>query len=173
MNIETFYTFLTELLAPQTWVNLIYGSLLLVICWVIGGRLKKSLLKIKLPTAYSTLFTLLAANIVKALCACAGILLFIGLLGINVSFIIKSIAILGFGVSFIFKDLMADVVSGFFIVTYKPFSIGTELTITLDKATYVGKIKAIDLRYITLENNTQTILVPNSFLFRQPLCITK
>ena len=36
-----------------------------------------------------------------------------------------------------------------------------------------GLVKAIDLRYTTLNNEGQTILLPNSLLFTNPITIGK
>ncbi len=36
-----------------------------------------------------------------------------------------------------------------------------------------GEVSAIDLRYTTLESNGQTILLPNSLLFTNPITIGK
>jgi small-conductance mechanosensitive channel len=161
------------LMSPQKWIDLTVGLIGLGTFWTLGSVLKKSFTKFNTPNGHTALFISLAANIVKTLCIAIGILFLIGAVGINIGAIIKGIAVLGLGASLIFKDLLSDVAAGFFIVGYKRFSIGIELTVPLDKAVYTGKIKTMDLRYITLENETQTILIPNSFLFRQPVSISK
>ena len=154
-------------------INLIVGITGISLSLTIGLLLKKSLLKLRKNSGHAALFITLAAHIIKSVCVCAGILFFMKALGINIGSIIKTIAFFGLGVSFIFKDLLADITAGFFIVAYKNLSLGTKLTITTDKTTYSGKIKSIDLRYIALENDNETVLIPNSFFFKFPLAILK
>ncbi len=152
---------------------IVVGAFAFVIARITGKALQKDILKKNLPEGYSTLFIPLAANLVKNLFLVIGTLAFTAALGINVSSIIQVIGLVVFGLSFILKDLLADVVSGFFILAYKPFHQGHELTISLDKASYKGKIASIDIRYTTLENEQEKILIPNSFLFKQPVSIKK
>ncbi len=155
------------------WINIIWGLILLSASMFLGRMLEKSLRTLKTSTAHNTLFLSLAGTVIKTICNCIGILFFLGVIGVNVAFIIKTVAVFGVGLGYIFKDPVGDVAAGFFIATYKPLGVGMELTVTGDKTVYTGNIKSIDLRYITLENSSQTVLIPNSFLFKQPICITK
>ncbi len=164
---------LTAPMSPHHWSDLALASLALVGCWVIGKILKKQIEKWGKLASHSTLFISLAATISKAICIGIGVLLFIGILGINVSAIIKILAVLGFGISFIFRDIVTDLISGFFIAGYKSFTIGTTISITLETIPYNGIIKAIDLRYIILETATENILIPNSLFLRHAVRISK
>lgn len=149
------------------------GAIALVISWATGKALQRDILKNHRPGVHGTFFIPVAATIVKNIFLAIGILALASALGINVSSIIQTIGLLGFGLSFILKDLLADIISGFFILAYKPFHQGNELTLQLDKAAYKGKVVSIDYRYTTLENTEEKILIPNSFLFKQPVSITK
>ncbi len=164
---------LAALMSLHRWGNLALACLALTTCWIIGNILKKQLEKLGTPSAHSTLFISLSANIIKAICIGIGLLFFIGILGIDVSAIIKMIALLGFGISVIFRDAVTDLISGFFIAGYKSFTLGTSITITLDTIPYKGTIKAIDLRYISLETATETILIPNALFLRHAIKISK
>jgi small conductance mechanosensitive channel len=169
--------FITQILSsisPHQWLYAGIGIFILALSWIAGKLLQINLLQMRFPQGYSNFFVVILASLVKALCICFGLLVLVGTLGIDVGSIIQGFMFLGFGVSFILKDLISDVVAGFFIAMYKPFRMGQELAVTLEsKATYQGKVVAIDIRYTTLENDQQTILVPNSYMFKQPLCLTK
>ena len=149
------------------------GSLALVISWITGKILQNDILKKHRPEEHGSFIIPLAAVLVKNIFLAIGILALASALGLNVSSIIQAIGLLGFGISFILKDLLVDVVSGFFILSYKPFAPGHELTLQLDKGFYKGKVVSIDIRYTTLENKDEKILIPNSFLFKQPVSIAK
>ncbi len=162
------------LISTEKWFYISIGLIALTASWIIGKVLKTNLLRTKPTQEYNNLFLTIAGSFIKIICILCGFLILIGTLGVNVGSIIQGFAFLGFGISFILKDLISDVIAGFFIITYKPFKIGQELTISLDdKSTYRGKAITVDIRYTTLDNNQQTILIPNSFLFKQPLCLSK
>ena len=166
-------SFISTFFTPERIFFIGVGSLALVISWITGKILQKDILKKYRPTEHGSFIIPLAAVLVKNIFLAIGILAFASALGLNVSSIIQTIGLLGFGISFMLKDLFIDVVSGFFIIGYKPFIPGQELTLQLDKGSYKGKIVSIDIRYTTLENAEEKILIPNSFLFKQPVSITK
>ena len=169
MNSSFIFTFFT----PERIFFIGVGSLALVISWVTGKILQNDILKKHRPEEHGSFIIPLAAVLVKNIFLAIGILALASALGLNVSSIIQALGLLGFGISFILKDLLVDVVSGLFILAYKPFTHGDELTLQLDKGSYKGKVVSIDIRYTTLENANEKILIPNSFLFKQPVSITK
>ena len=67
------------------------------------------------------------------------------------------------------KDTISNILAGVMLLVYRPFS----------KKDYVevkgmeGEVSAIDLRYTTLQHGGQTILLPNSLLFTNPITIGK
>ena len=70
---------------------------------------------------------------------------------------------------FAIKDTISNILAGVLLLVYRPFS----------KTDYVavkgmeGEVTAIDLRYTTLQHGGQTILLPNSLLFTNPITIGK
>ncbi len=164
-------TLITSFFTPKRIIFISAGIIALAISRALGKAIQKDILKKTLPKGYSTLFIPLAASIVKYLFLVMGILAFAGALGINIGRIIQVIGLLGFGLSFILKDVLADIVFGFFILLYKPFHHGHELTVTFIGGFYKGKVVSVDLHYTTLENRDERILIPNSFLFKQPITI--
>ena len=113
-------------------------------------------------------------NLTKIICIIFSLLILDEIEGINADTILHSLVFFGFGTSFIFKDLITDFASGFFILYYKPFKIGQSINLTLDdNLTYTGKIVSITTRYTTLENERETVVIPNFFLFKQSVCILK
>lgn len=168
------FSFIISFFTPERIVFIGAGSLALIIAWLVGKALQKDILKKNLPEGYSTLFIPLAASIVKTICITIGIFAFAGALGINIGHIIQIIAVLGFGLSFLLKDALGDIACGFFILFYKPFHHGHELKVPyVTGHHYQGKVISVDLHYTTLENNQEKILIPNSFLFKQPVSIIK
>jgi len=165
--------FISTFFSPERIFFIGAGSFALLISWITGKILQNDILKKHRPEEQGSFIIPLAAQLVKNIFLAIGILALASAFGLNVSSIIQAIGLLGFGISFILKDLFIDVVSGFFILSYKPFTPGDELTLQLDKGLYKGKVVSIDIRYTTLENKDEKILIPNSFLFKQPVSIKK
>lgn len=171
---EEFLSLFGAFFTPERIFFISVGSLALAISWIIGKALQNDILKKLHHDGVSHLAIPLIGKIIKGVFLAIGFLAFASALGINVSSIIQLIGLLGVGAGFIFKDLLADVVSGFYILTSKPFDAGHNISIYFEKGiVYQGKVVAIDIRYTTLENEKEKILIPNSVLFRQPINIMK
>jgi len=90
-------------------------------------------------------------------------------LGFHVQSILAGIGLTGFAVGFALKDALANIIAGVFILLYKPFKLGQDITVS----SFKGKVKDIDLRYTHLENETDVALIPNSVLFTTLISISK
>ncbi len=159
---------------PERIFFIMVGFLALAISWIIGKALQNDILKKFQHNGMNHFALPLIGKIVKGIFLAIGFLAFTSALGVNVSSIIQLIGLLGVGAGFIFKDLLTDVMAGFYILTSKPFNPGHEISIYFEKGiVYQGKVVAIDIRYTTLENNKEKILIPNSVIFKQPINLTK
>jgi len=99
----------------------------------------------------------------------AGLITALGTLGVDVSALVAGLGLTGFALGFAVKDTISNILAGVLLLVYRPFS----------KTDYVevkgmeGEVTGIDLRYTTLQNEGQTILLPNSLLFTNPITIGK
>lgn len=105
----------------------------------------------------SEIFRLLS-NSQRALLLSIGVILAIDKLGYDISALVAGLGLTGFAVGFALKDAISNLVAGIMIVLYTPFEIGDQIQISSN----TGKVVDINLRYITLETETGTSLVPNS-----------
>ena len=96
-----------------------------------------------------------------------GVISSLTVLGINVSAIIAGLGLSGFALGYALKDSISNLLSGILILLYKPFEVNNDIVI----GDHEGKIKHIDLRYTTLINNRDEILIPNSKMFTDPITI--
>ena len=98
-----------------------------------------------------------------------GLITALGTLGVDVSALVAGLGLTGFALGFAVKDTISNILAGVLLLVYRPFS----------KTDYVevkgmeGEVTGIDLRYTTLQNEGQTILLPNSLLFTNPITIGK
>ena len=99
----------------------------------------------------------------------AGLITALGTLGVDVSALVAGLGLTGFALGFAVKDTISNILAGGLLLVYRPFS----------KTDYVevkgmeGEVIGIDLRYTTLQNEGQKILLPNSLLFTNPITIGK
>ena len=92
-----------------------------------------------------------------------GIVTALGTLGIDVSAIVASLGLTGFAIGFAFKDALSNYLVEIMVILYKPYDIGDIVNITGCE----GKITEIDLRYTTIENESEIHMVTNS------VCLSK
>lgn len=94
--------------------------------------------------------------------------------GVDVQGIATGLGLTGFAVGFALKDTLANIIAGMFILLYRPFRIGQYIKIATSKTlTDEGFVKKIDLRYTTLGDDNQIVLIPNSILFTTTITILK
>ena len=99
----------------------------------------------------------------------AGIITSLGTLGVDVSALVAGLGLTGFALGFAVKDTISNILAGVLLLVYRPFALKDYVEVKGMK----GLVKAIDLRYTTLNNEGQTILLPNSLLFTNPITIGK
>lgn len=104
-----------------------------------------------------------------------GILIFIGLvlglskLGFDVSALVAGLGLTGFALGFALKDAISNLVAGIMIVIYKPIELGNIIEVSSTK----GEVIDINLRYITIESEGVTNLIPNSLILSNKVAIYK
>ena len=107
------------------------------------------------------------AGIVKNIILIIGIITALGTLGVNISAIVAGLGLTGFAFGFAFKDMLSNFISGIMIFIYEPFKLGDYIEVDGKK----GKVININLRYVTLIDEDQNILVPNSLLVSKSLVV--
>lgn len=91
----------------------------------------------------------------------------LGTLGIDVAALVASLGLVGFALGFALKDALANVLAGIMIVLYRPFRPGDRI----NTGGHEGIVDRIDLRYTTLRNASQRVLIPNANLFTHNITI--
>ena len=76
------------------------------------------------------------------------------------SAIVAGLGLTGFAFCFAFKDMLSNFISGVLIFIYEPFKLFN----TIEVEGKTGKVININLRYVTIEAENQTVLIPNSSL---------
>ena len=99
----------------------------------------------------------------------AGLITALGTMGVDVSALVAGLGLTGFALGFAVKDTISNVLAGVLLLVYRPFTLKDYVEVKGMK----GLVEAIDLRYTKLQHEGQSILLPNSLLFTNPITIGK
>ena len=99
----------------------------------------------------------------------AGLITALGTMGVDVSALVAGLGLTGFALGFAVKDTISNVLAGVLLLVYRPFKLKDYVEVKGME----GEVEAIDLRYTKLQHEGQTILLPNSLLFTNPITIGK
>lgn len=143
--------------------NIISSIVILIIFLILGRVFKGAIEKVFNKKNSNNAISKVLSNIVKNLIVIVGVITALGTLGVNVSAIVAGLGLTGFAFGFAFKDMLSNFISGVIIFIYEPFKLGD--SVEIEKK--IGKVIDINLRYVTLETDTENVLVPNS------LCVSK
>ncbi len=96
-----------------------------------------------------------------------GVLTALGTAGVNVSALVAGLGLSGFALGFALRDILSNVLAGFLILFYRPFSAGDQINVL----GLEGRVVDIDLRYTKLDSGEKMFLIPNSNLFTNPITV--
>ena len=164
MNIEQ----VVELLYNYT-PNIAFGIIIFVFFWFFSKVVQYGVKNLLKATNPETNVSNVIASIIKNFIVIIGLITALGTVGINVSAIVAGLGLTGFAFGFAFKDMLSSFISGIMIFIYQPFKLGD--TIAVDGKR--GEVVDINLRYVTLEGENSTMLVPNSLLVSKSLEVQK
>jgi small-conductance mechanosensitive channel len=91
----------------------------------------------------------------------------LGTLGVDVSALVAGLGLTGFALGFAFQDIIANVLSGVLILTYRPFRRGNTIVV----GAHTGVVVDVDLRYTWLKSEGKTVLIPNASLFKEAITV--
>ena len=137
--------------------DILVALVVLIVFWTISKLVHSAILKI-LNKHTSSNIPKIIASIVKKIIIVIGFVTSLGTLGIDVSGIIAGLGITGVALSLALKDILSNFVSGILIFIHEPFKVGDSIEVEGKS----GKVKGVNLRYVTIESEGKDILVPNS-----------
>jgi len=135
--------------------------------WILAVVIRKIIRKAGGATGIDPSVVNLLARVANVVILIMGLVTALGTVGVDVSAIVASLGLTGFAVGFALKDSISNLLSGVLILIYRPFRVGQWINVK----SFEGTVTAIDLRYTTLEQGEEKILVPNSLLFTNPINI--
>ncbi|ENP8324369.1 mechanosensitive ion channel family protein [Vibrio vulnificus] len=140
--------------------------LFFIVSLVFDKLLKK--VESKFDSSASELFRLFS-NSQKAVLIFIGTFLALSKLGFEIGTLVASLGLTGFALGFALKDAISNLVAGIMLALYKPIKLGDTVEITGSK----GVVVDLNLRYITIQADGMTHLIPNSLLLNNKLSIVE
>lgn len=111
---------------------------------------------------------LLLASVARFVVLAAGFFFALGLVGLDktVTSLLAGAGVVALAIGFAFQDLTANFISGTFLTIQRPIQIGD----TIETNGVLGKVKAINLRSVTLTNFAgQEIEIPSKDIFQKTI----
>ncbi|MBI3804529.1 MAG: mechanosensitive ion channel [Nitrospirae bacterium] len=149
--------------APKAGVAL----LVFIFFWVVSLLVEKMARQIGRRSHLSAELLTLIGRTTSLSLVVLGAITALGTAGINVSALVAGLGLTGFALGFALKDALANLLAGLLILIYRPFKRHDRISV----AGFEGVVVETDLRYTTLQDETKTILIPNSTLFTNSIVL--
>jgi small conductance mechanosensitive channel len=151
-----------------------HAAATVTIAYIAAHFAYKAMLKIMQPTSENAPIIHLLCISIKNTIIILGCVSALASFGINIQSLIAGLGLTGFALGFAFKDALSNIISGVFILLYRPFKIGDYVKLAVSKALVdEGTVTGIDLRYTKLETDESIALVPNAAFFVNSIVIYK
>jgi small-conductance mechanosensitive channel len=147
--------------------RLAIGMVIFFIFWVVNRILRRLIQRIGKSTELPEEVCSLAADVVGLTAIGFGIITALGTMGINVGAMIAGLGLTGFALAFALQDIVSSTLAGILLLVFRPFSVGHLIRVSGNE----GIVSDINLRYTRLNNDGNTILIPNSTLFKEAIIV--
>ncbi len=134
---------------------------ILIIAWIVSGLAKLSIKKLLKNFTGERLKTLaeVSHSIVKTIIWIIAFITILPEFGVNIAPLLAGLGVLGLALGFGARSLVADYISGIFILIEDQYRLGE--TIEIDGVK--GKVRGFNLRRTIIENENKVIVyIPNS-----------
>ena len=155
-------------------MNSVHAIATIIIAYFAGSFAYKIMMRVMNPTEENRPIVHLLSVSVKNTILVLGGISALASFGINIQSLVTGLGLTGFALGFAFKDALSNIISGVFILLYRPFKIGDHVKLAVSKSLVdEGKVVGIDLRYTKLETEEAIALVPNSAFFVNSITVYK
>jgi small-conductance mechanosensitive channel len=141
--------------------------IIFMIFWIIGAIFRRVVNRYGKRTKLDPEIRDLLARVVRLTILIVGVITALGTVGIDVTALVAGLGLTGFALGFALQDIISNLLSGILLTMQRPFRRGNYIRVG-DKEGYVVDM---DLRYTWLRQDTTTILIPNSVMFKESIVI--
>ena len=149
--------------------RIIKVAIILLVFMILSKTIKKLIASATKRLTIDTYLVSLLSRMSNIALIIVGTVTILGTLGIDVAALVAGLGLTGFALGFALKDTISNLLSGLLILLYRPFEIGSRISVS----GYEGTVIGIDLRYTELDSEGNKVLIPNSKLFIDPITVLR
>jgi small conductance mechanosensitive channel len=147
--------------------RLVAGFLIIAGFWILARLTEYLICRFRHRMPHNEGLLVLLGRTAKITIVVLGLATALGTMGVNVSALVAGLGLTGFALGFAFRDVLSNLLAGILLLLFRPFGVGNRISVTgLD-----GEVVNIDLRYTVLKQPDKTVLIPNSYLFTNPILV--
>ncbi len=152
-------SFINDFISPDRFERLVIASIFLSIAlplvYFLRGRIRNMVTK-----KHNEHYGMLAAKIIHYVLMVLVIVIFLTELGLSLTPLLGAAGVLGVAIGFASQTSVSNIISGFFLIAERPFSIGdvievggtTGVVLSID--TLSAKLRTFDNRFVRIPNET-------------------
>lgn len=149
--------------------GIVAGVLLLLLSWWVSGLIKRAVQKVLARTSTEGHVDLLVARTARATTFVIGVIIALGVMGVQVTALVASLGLAGVTIGFALKDVLANSMAGVLLLLQRPFAIGDSITVS----GFEGVVVDIRVRDTMLHTGDgRVVFIPNSSVFNSPIVNT-
>jgi small-conductance mechanosensitive channel len=149
-------------------LRLLIGLFVALVVWIAANAADRWARRLAAARRVDPGLTLLFGQLAKVCLLIFGGITALGTIGVDVSALVAGLGLTGFALGFALRDIIANALSGFFVIFYKPFKNGDRILVTALE----GTVTDVNLRYTVLHAEGKKIFVPNASLMTNPITVT-
>ena len=148
--------------------NLMLGIAVLLVFWLLARLISQVIAKVAKKSHPNKAYVLSwLGQLAKNTLLVIGLIAAASAMGINVSALVASLGLTGVAIGIAMKEPLGNLLAGTLVLVYPPVHLGDFIKV----ADFEGEVFAINLRYTSLKNQGERILIPNMTLLSCPIII--
>jgi small conductance mechanosensitive channel len=142
------------------------GLAIVLIGWWVSRLVHRIVRAVMARTSTEGHVDLIVAKSAGAATFLVGLLVALGVMGVQVAALVTSLGLVGLSLGFALRDVLANSMAGVLLLLQRPFTVGDSITV----AGIQGTVRDIRVRDTLLEApDGRRVFVPNSTVFSQPI----
>lgn len=142
--------------------DVLLAVIVVVIAWLLAKFVRGALRSVAIRVKADTRAMFIVARIAYVAVMVGGVLIALGIAGVNWTALATSLGLTGFALGFALKDAISNFLAGLLLLFYRPFQIGDKVK----AGNITGVVKEIRVRdTVIIDENGLKTIVPNSNVF--------
>ncbi len=142
--------------------GVLVGAVVVLLAWWLSRAVRRAVRKVTARTSTTGHVDVLLSRFAQASVLAVGVVVALGVAGVNVAALLASLGIAGVTIGLALKDVLSNYVAGVILLVQRPFSIGDDVVV----GTQEGTVLDVHSRATVLRApDGRTVHIPNSTVF--------